>query len=337
MVADAVVGVALDLVAALVAERGPGVEVAGPAGGDRAERGPAGVAVEGERVGERRRRRRLGRRQHRRRQPGGHRDRPFVGHDMTAESARCRGSAIGASIGTVGAVLGLEFDDGPRRGAGDRRRRRRAGGRRSRSIVKTIVSKVVVVGRPAGRARPSCGSSGARSSTAPTASRQTLLARRQPTTRRARSSAATSPWRRRSADQLDEHRGDRVGMRVGPEVAGALDRHDRAVGEHVVRGGRWTGGGAAAIAAAHRDRRHGDAGRVPRHVLARCRRARRSSPVPRPAAPARVRDGSRSQRSSPIIRRMNRSAASSGATPSCGGREPAVESGHQSSHDSGVS
>ena len=81
-----------------------------------------------------------------------------------------------------------------------------------------------------------------------------------------------------------------------------------------------------------------DARRVPRRV-----RRRRSASSPTIATPsarraARVPGGSRVPRSSPIIRRMNRSAASAGSSPLVAApAPPAVVPGHQSSHDSGVS
>ena len=106
VVADPVVRVALDVVAADVAELGPGVEEAGvpAATAASASRRAAGSAARASaracsRVG-------VGGRQHGRRQPGGHRDRTLVGH--VPEGRRATSSAMTAATAS-GWVFGPKW------------------------------------------------------------------------------------------------------------------------------------------------------------------------------------------------------------------------------------
>ena len=220
--------------------------------------------------------------------------------------------AAAARSGPVSVVVSRRRRDRAQRRSRRRRRlaraRRPAGsGPRRRSSSKLLTSPcspslgaVVWQQRGAAGGLRRAGGSGAR--------------RRAARRRRARSSGATSRWIPARLTSTIELGGDRVGVGVGPVVAGAVDLDHAAVGQDLAEVGGRRAVVFGARAAAHRHRRHRDPGRIPRRPAAQVGRARPPSPGPRHVA-LRVRvPGSRYQRSSPIIRRMNRSAASAGSS-----------------------
>ena len=132
------------------------------------------------------------------------------------------------------------------------------------------------------------------------------------------------------------HPATSLGMRVGAEVMGAGD-DDQVAAEPSLNGDAPPGVVLLAELAAHRQHGSGDLARA---TTAPARRRSSSSPTsagPSARRASRVAGGRRSQRASPISRRMNRSAAARRIVTPRVASAPAVVPGHHGSHDSGVS
>ena len=248
---------------------------------------------------------------------------------------RSRSVTVGARRARAGAR------DGPRRRPGDRRRRRRAGDRRPSLIVKMIVSKLVVVGLAARRRGGRVAAARRGQSTAPTSVRQTLAAgAADDTTCTFFGRDVTVRVAARLTSSASDGGAPSSGWVFGPEVAGA--RRSSTTGQSASTSPRWSLE-RAVVRRRPRCRaspRPGTAmrGRIPRRVLVEVGELVDHRRPFGPPGRAGALGGSRSHRSSPIIRRMNRSAASAGSpTPSCRGAAPAVVPATTSSHDSGVS